>query len=195
MPKFKSIPPELRVNKKIAQKVVKLMQYGIPIGTGTPEKGKMCIEHIISYVYGIPNNFHPKCVGKKVNQSKIDLNDCNWSSNKVRAEGMAKIGIAQLGSVNIDQDEYEKELQIELNKIILPFLMENQKDKDEFILKQIERFKLATTDEEREKIRVENFNNYNYNYRNYSNNYNYTTTTLQQLLQQQLRRQISKASI
>lgn len=50
---------------------------------------------------------------------KIALNDCDWSSNKSRGEGLRKLAIAQLGSDTIDQNEFVKRVSLRIAKEIV----------------------------------------------------------------------------
>lgn len=62
---------------------------------------------------------NPICVGKAVRAFKIALNDSVWSSNEVRANGMRKIAIAQLGSDKIDQIVFVEKIVLKNINIVL----------------------------------------------------------------------------
>lgn len=84
----------------------------------------MCVEALICNVLGEPHTDKPSCVGEDIRLAKISLNDCSWSSNQARAEGMRKLAIAQLGSIELDQKAFHYKLKLKSTKRILPFLIQ-----------------------------------------------------------------------
>jgi hypothetical protein len=96
--------------KQTAIKILELLKHGLVKGKGIPEPGKMCVEAAVCYAMGLPHDDNPPCVAPAVRAFKIALNDSNWSSNAARAKGLQRIAIAQLGSENIDQVFFAKEL-------------------------------------------------------------------------------------
>src|SRR6185503_4958835 len=84
---------------------------------------KMCAEAAVCFALGLPHGDEPPCVGRAVRAFKIRLNDCAWSSNQARAKGLRRIAIAQLGSNEIDQDVFRKELARLTIKTIVPIAL------------------------------------------------------------------------
>lgn len=111
----------MKLNKKIAQKVKEVVEYGLTCGIGEPIPGQMCVEAAVCYAYGLPHSDNPPCVGSAVRQFKIRLNDSRWSSNQARGQGMLKLSIAQLNSNVIDQNEFSRKIVLQIvNQIIAP---------------------------------------------------------------------------
>lgn len=119
-------------------------------GLGEQQDGQMCVEAVICAAYSLPHSDNPPCVGTAVRFAKIALNDCNWSSDKARADGMAKIAIAQLGSINLDQKEFSRRLFHKSCQTVLPLLIQiqiddkTQHDKVSELKACIEKFKEST---------------------------------------------------
>jgi hypothetical protein len=67
------------INKKLAAKVLSVIDAGLVSGLGTPEPGKMCIEAAVNYALGAPHGDKPACVSPALRDLKINLNDANWS--------------------------------------------------------------------------------------------------------------------
>ena len=111
------------VNANIAQKVIDAVKPGLVKGLGEPVPGQMCVEAAVCYAYGLPHSDKPPCVGQNVRSLKIHLNDCNWSSNQSRAKGMLRLSVAQLGSDQIDQDEFRKIVQKMVIQKFLPLIL------------------------------------------------------------------------
>jgi hypothetical protein len=83
----------------------------------------MCVEAAVCYALGLPHSDNPPCVGEAVRSFKIALNDSDWSSPKARAIGMRRIAIAQLGSNEIDQSVFVKELALATIRKIVPLAL------------------------------------------------------------------------
>jgi hypothetical protein len=115
MPKTK-----LKPTRKIAQKILSLLDAGLTHGLGSPKPGKMCIEAAVCFAFGLPHGDEPPCVGRAVRAFKIRLNDSNWSSNQARADGLRRLAIAQLGSDGVDQNEFRKKIALRIIKEIVP---------------------------------------------------------------------------
>ena len=98
----------IKLNLRIARKVLSTVDAGLVRGLGKPIPGQMCVEAAVNYAIGNKHGDDPKCVGKAVRDFKIKLNDCDWSSNEARTEGMRRLAIAQLGSDSLDQMEFGK---------------------------------------------------------------------------------------
>jgi hypothetical protein len=95
------------INKKLAAKVLSVIDAGLVSGLGTPEPGKMCIEAAVNYALGAPHGDKPACVSPALRDLKINLNDANWSTNAARTKGLRRLGIAQLGSAGVlDEREF-----------------------------------------------------------------------------------------
>ncbi len=171
---------------KHAKEVIRLVNFGLTKGLGEPKEGKMCIEAVICKVFNLPHGDNPECVGEEVRKAKIALNDCRWSSNLVRANGMKKLAIAQLGSNTLNQEKFKQKLKLETAKKILPYLIQkNYEDtKDDRLLKYKKKFeKLEVLDDKLWKefynyyynhyyyYYYYYYNHYYYNYNNYDNYY------------------------
>lgn len=90
------------VGQALAERVLYMVDGGLVCGIGDPFRGQMCVEAAICYAMGEEHDDNPSCVHPIVRNTKIDLNDLLWSSNKARAKGMRRIAVAQLGSKDID---------------------------------------------------------------------------------------------
>lgn len=91
-----------------AHAFLKLIQdHGLVAGFGKPIPGQMCIEAAWCYVLQLPHSDDPKCVGKEIRELKIELNDKDWSTPQARAKGLARFGLAQIGSDTLDQKAFK----------------------------------------------------------------------------------------
>lgn len=125
-------------------KIIHLCSFGIPKGLGKPEPGQMCIEAIVSDALNLPHDAKPySCVAAFVTKPKIILNDCDWSSNQARAKGMVKLGIAQLGSISLHENQFKDHLRLVSTKRILPYLIQKHYEnvKDEKLFEYKSKFK------------------------------------------------------
>lgn len=95
---------------KHARKVIDVVSCGLSQGLGVQKPGEMCIEAAVCYAFGLPHGDAPECVGNMVRNTKIKLNDSDWSSKEARAKGMIRIAVAQLGSNTIDQNAFAETL-------------------------------------------------------------------------------------
>ena len=111
------------VNVEIAQKVIDAVKPGLVKGLGEQIPGQMCVEAAVCFAYGLPHSDEPPCVGFHVRSLKIRLNDSNWESNQSRAKGMLRLSVAQLGSDQIDQDEFRKIVQKMTIQKFLPLIL------------------------------------------------------------------------
>jgi nucleoid-associated protein YgaU len=99
----------VRITKKIAQKVLEVVDAGLVSGVGVPEPGKLCVEAAVCLAMGLPHGDEPTCVAPALRALKIRLNDSNWSSEKARAKGLRRLAVIQLGSKdNLDEVEFAK---------------------------------------------------------------------------------------
>ena len=113
----------MKVTRELAEKVRDVVSAGLVCGKGEPIPGRMCVEAAVCYAMGLPHSDEPTCVGQAVRSFKIALNDSNWSSDMARANGMKRIAIAQLGSIEIDQNQFTKELALATIRRILPIVL------------------------------------------------------------------------
>ena len=113
----------MKVTRELAEKVRDVVSAGLVRGKGEPIPGRMCVEAAVCYAMGLPHSDEPTCVGQAVRSFKIALNDSNWSSDMARANGMKRIAIAQLGSIEIDQNQFAKELALATIRQILPIAL------------------------------------------------------------------------
>lgn len=117
------MPPTVRPTKAIAVKILELLDHGLTKGLGDPEPGKMCVEAAVCYAMGIEHSDEPPCVARSVRAFKIVLNDSAWSSNTARAKGLKRLAIAQLGSDEIDETIFVKELALSIVRQVLPIAL------------------------------------------------------------------------
>lgn len=171
--------PKFKITKNLVTEINLALNKGLTKGKGNPTEGEMCVEALICFKMGLPHSDNPPCVGSEVRNAKISLNDCNWSSNKARGEGMRKLAIAQLGSNKLDQEEFALKLKLESMRKILPYLIQQYYDKlevkNEKLLEWKKKFmKLKELDDSMwEEFYYNNYYNYNYYYNNYYYNDNY----------------------
>ena len=165
----------MTITKKLVEDINRALDKGLVKGKGVPVEGKMCVEALICFKLGLPHSDNPPCVGSEVRRAKLALNDCDWSSNKARAEGMRKLAIAQLGSDQIDQEEFKIRLRLKSTKIILPFLIQKHYDSSKVKDKQLLNFKLKfkTLEKLDDNLWQEFYNYYYYNYYYYYYDYDY----------------------
>jgi hypothetical protein len=114
---------EIVLSRKVARKVLETVDAGLVSGLGQAVPGQMCVEAAVCYALGLPHGDNPACVGSAVRAFKIRLNDANWPTNESRTKGMRKLAIAQLGSNEIDQNEFRKLVVIGTVKRILPIAL------------------------------------------------------------------------
>ena len=116
------------INKALATKVLKVVDKGLTSGQGEPTPGRMCVEAAVNFALGLPHGDEPPCVGLAVRDFKIELNDCHWSSHKARAKGLREIAVAQLGSVDINQNQFKKKLFDQLKPKLVEFAISKTKN-------------------------------------------------------------------
>ena len=113
----------MEMTKEIAQKVLDTVDAGLTKGLGKAVPGQMCVEAAVCFAMGLSHSDKPVCVGDAVRSYKICLNDSNWSSKKSRAKGMRRVAVAQLGSDQIDQLAFSKEVTLQVTRQILPIAL------------------------------------------------------------------------
>jgi hypothetical protein len=98
-----------KLTKKLAAKVLSVVDAGLVHGMGEPEPGKMCVEAAVCYAMGLPHSDEPTCVALALRRLKIRLNDARWSGVPARTKGLRRLAIAQLGSAGVlDEREFAK---------------------------------------------------------------------------------------
>lgn len=123
----------MKPTKEIARKVVELVSHGLVRGVGVQEPGKMCVEAVVNAAFGNPHGDDPPCVSKAVRAFKIALNDSDWSSDSARAFGLRRLAVAQLGSDQIDEVIFVKELALATVRKILPIALRAAKLESEAV--------------------------------------------------------------
>lgn len=97
-----------------------ILARGLSSGLGT-QGAQVCIEAAICETLGLQHGDDPKCVAESVRSFKIALNDSRWSSPKARADGLRKLGLAQLGSKGVvDNVEFSKLMSERTIRILIP---------------------------------------------------------------------------
>lgn len=99
-----------------------ILSRGLSMGMG--KRGQqVCIEAAICETLNLPHSDDPKCVAASVRTFKITLNDSNWSSPEARAKGLRDLGLAQLGSLGVVNDqEFARKLAEKTIRILVPKL-------------------------------------------------------------------------
>ncbi|HAN92930.1 MAG TPA: hypothetical protein DCQ33_12750, partial [Nitrospira sp.] len=107
----------------------RILGNGLSCGIGTPDpndpgKSEVCIEAAISIACGLPFGDDPECVAPAIRAFKISLNDSyRWASPQSRADGMRRLGIAQLGSAGkVDEREFVKRMTEKTIRRMIPTL-------------------------------------------------------------------------
>src|SRR5687768_3819954 len=105
----------------IAADLDAILARGLCYGVGRRD-GQMCIEAALCAVLDLPHDDDPQCVAERVRGYKIRLNDSNWSSPQARAAGLRDLGIAQLGSEGIvDNQQFRERLALlTIQKLVPP---------------------------------------------------------------------------
>ena len=99
-----------------------ILSRGLCVGVGDRD-GQMCIEAAICAAMDLPHGDEPDCVAKSVRSYKITLNDSSWSSAAARARGLRNLGIAQIGSRGVvDDQEFAKRLAEQTIRELIPTL-------------------------------------------------------------------------
>jgi hypothetical protein len=112
----------MKVTKEHAIKIVELLSHGLVRGLGSQKPGQMCVEAAVCFALDLPHGDNPPCVGFQVRKFKIGLNDKPWSSNAMRALGMRELAVAQLGSNEIDQNEFRDLIWLKLGQQLSPLI-------------------------------------------------------------------------
>lgn len=94
--------------EKFLREYNKILKRGLSCGLGEAD-GKMCIEAAVCTALGLDFDDHPKCTGNDIAEFKITLNDHKgWDSDEARSKGLRWLGIAQLGSKNLDDKFFKR---------------------------------------------------------------------------------------
>jgi hypothetical protein len=145
------------------KKYDKILNRGLCRGMGTRGKN-VCIEAAICQVLGLPHDDDPLCVEDNVRELKIDLNDCQWTSMKARAEGLHDLGLAQLGSKGVvDGTKFLKMVQNKIKKEVIPEIILDVFPEDKKLVAAAKLLKRRGGDIAARNVR-ESFNNYPYSY-------------------------------
>jgi len=109
----------MEITKEVIERYHSVLDRGLSHGLGNSD-GQMCIEAAVCYSLGLPHGDDPGCVATSVMRFKISLNDKKWSSPQSRAEGLRKLGIAQLGSKGVvDDTEFAQKLTTKIIQILI----------------------------------------------------------------------------
>ena len=110
----------MEITQKHVDKLNKLLDEGLCRLVGKPVPGGMCVEAAVCYALDLPHGDDPGCVLQSVRRLKIVLNDSHiWKSNKARAEGLRRLAIAQLGSLDtVDEKEFVNRLHTMVKKTL-----------------------------------------------------------------------------
>lgn len=103
-----------------ARRVLEVVDAGLSSGLGHPKPGAMCVEAAVCFALGLPHGDNPPCVHPLMRAYKIQINDMSWSSKKARAEGLRRVAVAQLGSVDIDGAVLAKALAEQTIRLVVP---------------------------------------------------------------------------
>lgn len=116
---------KIKITTSLVRKILKVIKPGLTIGMGNPEPGKMCVEAAICYALDLPHSDDPQCVHDDIRYFKIALNDCNWSSNEARANGLRQLSIAQLNSKGESSKPFKRAVAFRAVNTILPEAFNN----------------------------------------------------------------------
>lgn len=92
----------------VSAKLREIIPQGLVSGLGKPVPGSLCVEAAICLAMGEPHGDAPTCVHDVDRTFSIRLNDAAWSSDKVRADSMLPLALAQLGTAGTDRSEWLK---------------------------------------------------------------------------------------
>jgi hypothetical protein len=107
---------------KFVAKFDEILARGLSSGMGKRD-GQMCIEAAVCAALDLPHGDEPQCVAAAVRTFKIALNDSNWSSTQARAAGMRDLGIAQVGSLGVvDDNVFVQKIAEKTIRVLIPAL-------------------------------------------------------------------------
>ena len=107
------------------RRVLEVVDAGLTDGMGVPVPGEMCVEAATCYALGEPHGAAPSCVYETVRDFRIRLNDAAWPNEHARAQGLRRVAIAALGSLEIDCVSWSVEVSRETIGGVLPLLAEH----------------------------------------------------------------------
>lgn len=97
------------ITREVATKVLAAVDAGLSSGLGKRVPGHMCVEAAVCFALDLPHGDEPACVSSALRVFKINLNDAQWSSNEIRARGLRRLALIQLGSAgHLDDKEFAK---------------------------------------------------------------------------------------
>lgn len=98
------------ITREMAEKVRDTIDAGLVQGLGKPIPGQMCVQAAVCFALGLPHGDDPPCVAPSVRSLLIRLTDSDqWSSPLARAQGLRRLGVAQLGSAGVlDEREFSR---------------------------------------------------------------------------------------
>jgi hypothetical protein len=112
---------DITITRDIAAKVLETVDAGLSGGLGNPTPGEMCVEAAVCYALGLRHGDNPACVAPMLRKLKIELNDKGWSSPAVRAKGLRRLALAQLGSAGVlNEDEFLSQVTKMTVRVIVP---------------------------------------------------------------------------
>ena len=132
------------VTNELVGRIEEVLGRGLCKGKGDPSK-QMCVEAAVCFAMGLPHGDNPPCVGGAVRIFKMTLNDSRWSSDLVRAGGVRKIAIAQLGSNTLGQIEFARRLSEKTIRILIPTLFREVFKDNEACLKAADLCEISDT--------------------------------------------------
>jgi hypothetical protein len=107
---------------KFVAKFDEILARGLSSGMGKRD-GQMCIEAAVCAALDLPHGDEPQCVATTVRTFKIALNDSNWSSPQARAAGLRDLGIAQVGSLGVvDDNVFVQKIAEKTIRVLIPAL-------------------------------------------------------------------------
>jgi hypothetical protein len=112
----------------------RILSCGLSHGLG--KRGRqVCIEAAICQVLGLDHDDDPGCVAESVRRYKIRLNDSPWSSPAARAAGLRDLGLAQLGSKGVvDDQQFATRMAEKTIRVLIPTLFRDLFPDDEKLL-------------------------------------------------------------
>ena len=115
---------QIKLTKQIALKVLESINGALRMGAGNGEGQDVCVMQAIARAVGLPasDDHVEECVGTAVSAFNRRLNDCSWSSDTARAEGMKALGVASIGSNQLNQMEFGKLMFVRGTQRLLPFV-------------------------------------------------------------------------
>lgn len=112
------------IDEDTIRRLLTTVDAGLSSGLGVQKPGHMCVEAAVCYALNLPHSDEPKCVAPIIRSTKIGLNDSAWSSKTARADGLRKLSVLQLGTLNnFDEVDFAKRLALKTIKTVLPLAL------------------------------------------------------------------------